>query len=342
MKQPKKLKTHARLSLLPDFFWKKEFWEKEYIENELSLPAMKKKYNISFSDTLYFLDWFDIPRRTIKNGQTNRVKKQRSETNLKIYGHVNCLGKNTSAYLKRNKTVKEKYGVDNVFQLQEVINKINTKEATLKRGEAIKRVWESKTEKEREEWLVSSIHQFKTFEEKEYLEYCESISKRNKLVWESKTKKERKAWLDKSIRGEFTSANHKCFKSSLEVLFESFLDTYNFNYVPQYAVQYQDSYFYYDIYLVDYNLIIEINGDYWHCNPLYYKETDIVNYPNNIKKCAKAIWDKDKIKQDYITSKKYDLLVIWEKEINENKHNLSNFFKNKLNEKIENKKNRKS
>ena len=94
--------------------------------------------------------------------------------------------------------------------------------------------------------------------------------------------------------------------------------------------------------MVDYNLIIEINGDYWHCNPLIYKETDIITYPNNIKKCAKAIWKKDKVKQNYITNKKYELLIVWENEINENKHNLSDFFKNKLDEKIKSIKHRKN
>lgn len=64
--------------------------------------------------------------------------------------------------------------------------------------------------------------------------------------------------------------------------------------------------------------IIEFNGDLWHANPILYEETD---YPNPFLKgfTSKQIWEKDKIKNDYAISKGFQVLVIWEKEYNENK-----------------------
>jgi hypothetical protein len=67
----------------------------------------------------------NIPVRNVKQshymgGYKNRIEK----TNLKKYGAINPLSKGTVSYEKRNKTVKEKYGVDNVFQHTDVKEKI--------------------------------------------------------------------------------------------------------------------------------------------------------------------------------------------------------------------------
>jgi hypothetical protein len=67
----------------------------------------------------------NIPVRNIKqshymDGYKNRIEN----TNLKKYGAINPLSKGTISFEKRNKTVKEKYGVDNVFQHPDVKEKI--------------------------------------------------------------------------------------------------------------------------------------------------------------------------------------------------------------------------
>jgi hypothetical protein len=67
----------------------------------------------------------NIPIRNVKqshymDGYRDRIEK----TNLKKYGAINPLSKGTVIFHKRNKTVKEKYGVDNIFQHPEVKEKI--------------------------------------------------------------------------------------------------------------------------------------------------------------------------------------------------------------------------
>lgn len=62
--------------------------------------------------------------------------------------------------------------------------------------------------------------------------------------------------------------------------------------------------------------VIEFNGDFWHCNPINYNE----NYYNKlIKSTSKEIWQKDMIKNNFIISKGYEILVIWENEYRKNK-----------------------
>jgi hypothetical protein len=67
----------------------------------------------------------NIPVRNVKQSHYMDGYKERIETtNLKKYGATNPLSKGTVSYNKKNKTVKQKYGVDNVFQHPTVKEKI--------------------------------------------------------------------------------------------------------------------------------------------------------------------------------------------------------------------------
>lgn len=69
----------------------------------------------------------NIPVRNVKQSHyMDGYKSKIEETNLKKYGAINPLSKGTLPYKKRNKTVKERYGVDNVFQHAEVKEKIRS------------------------------------------------------------------------------------------------------------------------------------------------------------------------------------------------------------------------
>ena len=57
--------------------------------------------------------------------------------------------------------------------------------------------------------------------------------------------------------------------------------------------------------------IIEFNGDFWHCNPNTYNESD-KNQLNNIT--AKDIWNKDANKISVAEQNGYKVLTIWESE----------------------------
>ena len=62
----------------------------------------------------------------------------------------------------------------------------------------------------------------------------------------------------------------------------------------------------YDIFIPSLNLVIEYNGDYWHCNPKKYKP----DYFNQKKqKTAKELWEYDKNKIDLIREKGYNLEI---------------------------------
>ena len=64
-----------------------------------------------------------------------------------------------------------------------------------------------------------------------------------------------------------------------------------------------------DIYVPKLNLIIEYNGDYWHCNPKRFNKDYL--HPHK-KKTSLEIWDEDKIRIDNIKKYGYNLEVVWE------------------------------
>ena len=74
--------------------------------------------------------------------------------------------------------------------------------------------------------------------------------------------------------------------------------------------------YFYDI--VFGNKIIEYNGDYWHCNPKNFKETDIVKRGNKIIP-VKEIWEKENIKLETAKNNGYKVLVIWESDYRKNR-----------------------
>jgi len=71
-----------------------------------------------------------------------------------------------------------------------------------------------------------------------------------------------------------------------------------------------------DIWIPDYNAVIEIYGDRWHANPRIYRPTDVL--PLFIgDTTAEDIWRLNKTREDHIKSFGVEFLVIWELDINE-------------------------
>lgn len=69
-----------------------------------------------------------------------------------------------------------------------------------------------------------------------------------------------------------------------------------------------------DIFLPKLNLVIEYNGDYWHCNPKKYS----ADYFHQVKKkTAKELWEYDNNKIDLIKRKGYNLVIVWESDLKE-------------------------
>ena len=70
----------------------------------------------------------------------------------------------------------------------------------------------------------------------------------------------------------------------------------------------------FDFEILDKNILIEVQGDYWHANPLKYGEWPLK--PLNQRQQFKI--QQDAIKRKYAINNGYDILYIWEFDINNN------------------------
>ena len=110
--------------------------------------------------------------------------------------------------------------------------------------------------------------------------------------------------------GEFT------ISSSGETAFiEEFIKPLNIEYKTQYYIK--DIKQYCDIYIPSKNLIIEYDGDFWHCNPDIFP--DGPKYKYQIKHL-----EKDRIKNNYCKENNINIIRIWENDAKKNKDIVKN------------------
>lgn len=103
-----------------------------------------------------------------------------------------------------------------------------------------------------------------------------------------------------------TDRNHT---SKLEITFQNILELLDIKYKKfLYA---KDIKAFYDFYLPELNIVIEVDGDFWHCNPnSKYAEAKYDSQKKNII--------RDKEKEQWLKDNGYKLLRFWESDINNN------------------------
>jgi len=138
----------------------------------------------------------------------------------------------------------------------------------------------------------------------------------------SKTMK--KKWLNmtneqKNKRiGDLTLAANKARKDTkIEMIVKDVLEKLNINFIKNYRY----SRFVFDFYLIDYNFVIECQGDYWHGNSEYFKIMNDIQLKNI---------ERDKTKIKYLEDNNIYSLFLWENEIHRNKNILDEIILEKI------------
>jgi very-short-patch-repair endonuclease len=100
----------------------------------------------------------------------------------------------------------------------------------------------------------------------------------------------------------------KVKRSNLEYKFESLLELLDIKYIHSYYIENINKI--YDFYLPEYNILIEVDGDFWHCNPINHAALECKTQEINIT--------NDKFKTQWAIDNGYKLLRFWENDINNN------------------------
>jgi len=144
-----------------------------------------------------------------------------------------------------------------------------------------------------------------------YKQSKETKKKISKAMKNKKLSKKHKEKLSKAQKEYFKNNPEELKKfiisgqknpSNIELKVKKQLKKNNISFIHQYRL----NNFFYDFYLPEYNLIIEIDGEYWH------------NYPNGTK--------RDKRKNKCAIRNKYNIVRIWGNKIEKDNFNIINYL----------------
>jgi endogenous inhibitor of DNA gyrase (YacG/DUF329 family) len=144
------------------------------------------------------------------------------------------------------------------------------------------------------------------FKEQEHF-FC---SKECRQAWYAEIYSQTDEWKEKSrkrILEQFKNGSMS-LDSKPQLIINDILDSLNITYEREKDF----SFFSVDNYLIDYNLIIEVQGDYWHTNPL--------KFTSNLTDSQYDRIGRDKAKHSYIKNQYgIECLYLWESDILNNK-----------------------
>lgn len=172
----------------------------------------------------------------------------------------------------------------------------NKNEETIKKIEGIKE--KLRNDKERGKKISKKLKGIpKTEESKIKLSKTQKNRYKENPELREKLSKKRIKWLKSKLSNK---------KSLLETKFENILKILNIDYHFQYEFKGR----LFDFYLKQYNILIEVDGDFYHCNP-NSKNNEIVYEVQKITKI------NDNFKNNLCLENNIKLLRYWEKDINE-------------------------
>jgi G:T-mismatch repair DNA endonuclease (very short patch repair protein) len=254
----------------------KEILKELYINKKYSLPMFYKEFGWSYNNTLFLLNYFNIQIRNIKDVGS-------------LY------------HDKRKSTMVDKYGVDNISKLQECKEK---KKKTFIENYGVDNIWKSP---KYYEWLDSYMLENYGHKRLGFAVWTKQQRSDNaKKRWETFTPEYREQLIKQIIKNLMSGCN-----SGLESQITECLTQLGVNFERNFYINRNQ----YDFYIKNYNLILEIQGDFWHANPNIYKSDDVLMFPNTDGVKASDLWKKDEIKKKKAIDSGYNIDYIWENEI---------------------------
>lgn len=121
-------------------------------------------------------------------------------------------------------------------------------------------------------------------------EFGEDIARQKQLDWQEKNKLPsscRDTKIERVVANAFRDAGYEVVTQHC---------------VPKY---------YCDVYVPGLNLVIEVNGNYWHANPNWFKPDDVVWHK---RMTASQVWERDAQKERDIRAMGFDFVTVWEDE----------------------------
>lgn len=131
-------------------------------------------------------------------------------------------------------------------------------------------------------------------------------SKDCRQVWYAEIYSQREEWKEESRQRILNQLQNGCFDTETipQKIINDILDEIDVKYCREKSFEYYAV----DNYLLDYDLIVEVQGDYWHANPL--------KYTSSLTNIQYRRVNKDKAKHSYFKNQyNIEILYLWESDI---------------------------
>ena len=273
-----------------------------YKENSALATAeiLNKKYNTTFFNNINVMKIIRESGgklRTLKESvNLPSTRKKAENTCVEKYGAVNPLSKGTTAFKKRNKTVKEKYGVDNVFQNEEIKKKI----------------------------VQTTFEHFGCYGQADPEVHQKTLKTMNEKYgcWVLSTEEARKKCLQSNL-------GNRNWISKSDIKVQNLLKEMGIDFEIEKTFYDKETKKWKIADIVIDNIDFEIQGNYWHANPKIYKSSDII-YHNTT---AEEIWKRDLEKKIFLKEKfGIEVVYLWEEDINNDIDKIKKIITEALNE----------
>ena len=193
---------------------------------------------------------------------------------------------------KYKKTCQNKYGVNNVSQLKSVKDK---KKKTFIKNYGVDNIFK---DDEFKNWIQENNFAWNNLSEEDKKKRIKKQTKSIKKYWNN---------LSDDQKNKIFNYNGT---SKLETLISESLNNLSISYTSQFVLNGK----LFDFRLTNTNVLIEVNGDYWHCNPKKYQKNEKVRFPGGLKMVS-DVWEKDKVKRLKAEKEGFKVVYIWEDEI---------------------------
>ena len=262
-----------------------------YLKEEVSIDCLKKE---GLDLNKYFI-LLNIKRTSKQERTTERYKNKFKNSIFEKYG-VDNISKSEEYKKKKSETVMKNYGVNHNFLIKTVKEKAiqSYKEKTC--TTEYKKEWSKKYIKTcQDKYGVENVGQIKEVRKKHskiMKQKCASMTLEEKRKM---TEKARLSWHQQNSWVSKIELRIRSILKKMNVKFKTNETLFNYNY---------------DI-VID-NILIEINGDFWHGNPLFFEPGEKLFETLTVDE----VWEKDRIKKETAENNGKKVYILWENEIN--------------------------
>lgn len=263
---------------------------KKYLNKDCSIYGLEE-------EGLYLDKYFallGIKRTSKEERATKRYQDKFKKSVFEKYG-VDNISKSEEYKKKKSETVMKNFGVTHNLRMPDTIKKAKDGIKKVFDSPDLKAKMQDKYKKTcKEKYGVDNVAKIK--------EVRKVNSEKQKLKISRMSLEERRAMTEKA-RDYWNSQNS--WESSIEIKVKDILKDLNIEYQEHITLYGYN----YDIVIED--IIIEVNGDFWHGNPLKYRPGDKLFSTLLVD----DIWEKDARKTRVAQENKKRVYILWESDI---------------------------